>query len=155
VEGTILGTVQYMAPEQVEGKVDDIDGRTDIFAFGATVYEMLTGKKTFDGKTAASVMAKILEVDPPPISSLQPMTRSSLERVVKKCLAKDAEDRWQSVRDLHDELLWITQSGREISKTAPVSTKPSKKGWRRGLAWAAAVVLSVGAGTSAWVLKPP
>src|SRR5262249_16372965 len=72
-----------------------------------------------------------------------------------KCLAKDPEDRWQSVRDLHGELLWITQSGREISNTAPLSTKPSKKGWRRGLPWAAAVILSVGVGTGAWVLKPP
>jgi serine/threonine protein kinase len=90
-EGTILGTLQYMAPEQVEGKTNEIDALTDIFAFGAVVYEMATGKKAFEGKTSASVMAKILETDPPPMVSLQPMTPLALERVVKRCLAKDRD----------------------------------------------------------------
>jgi serine/threonine protein kinase len=67
-QGMILGTLQYMAPEQVEGKTDEIDARTDIFAFGAVVYEMATGKKAFEGKSQASLIAKILEADPPPIS---------------------------------------------------------------------------------------
>src|ERR1700681_2176843 len=97
-EGTILGTLQYMAPEQVEAK--EVDARTDIFAFGAVVYEMATGKKAFEGKTSASVMAKILEVDPPSIASLQPMTPAHLDRLVKKCLAKEAERRWQDASDL-------------------------------------------------------
>src|SRR6202165_3645195 len=97
-EGTILGTLQYMAPEQVEAK--EVDARTDIFAFGAVVYEMATGKKAFEGKSSASVMAKILEAEPPPISSLQPMTPPALDRVVKRCLAKDPENRWQTARDL-------------------------------------------------------
>ena len=79
IEGTILGTLQYMAPEQVEGKVDEIDARTDIFAFGAVVYEMATGKKAFEGKSAASVMAKILETDPPPMSTLSAHDASSPE----------------------------------------------------------------------------
>ena len=95
-QGTILGTLQYMAPEQVEGK--EVDARTDIFAFGAVVYEMATGKKAFEGKTQASVMAKILETDPPPISSLQPMTPPALDRVVKKCLAKEPDERWQTAQ---------------------------------------------------------
>jgi len=101
-DGTILGTLQYMAPEQVEGKVDEIDARTDIFAFGAVVYEMATGKKCFDGKSQASVIAKILEHNPPPISSLQPPGKISppaLDRVVKTCLSKAPEDRWQTARD--------------------------------------------------------
>ena len=89
-EGTILGTLQYMAPEQVEAK--EVDARTDIFAFGAVVYEMATGKKAFEGKTSASVMAKILEVEPPSMASLQPMTPPALDRVVKKCLAKEPDD---------------------------------------------------------------
>ena len=93
-EGTILGTLQYMAPEQVEAK--EVDARTDIFAFGAVVYEMATGRKAFEGKTSASVMAKILEVDPPSMSSLQPMTPPALDRVVKRCLAKEPEERWQT-----------------------------------------------------------
>ena len=85
-EGTILGTLQYMAPEQLEAK--EVDARTDIFAFGAVVYEMATGKKAFQGKTQASIMAKILESEPPSISSLQPMTPPALDRVVKKCLCQ-------------------------------------------------------------------
>src|ERR1700686_2469834 len=86
-EGTILGTLQYMAPEQVEAK--EGEARTDIFAFGEVVYEMATGKKAFEGKTSASVMAKILEAEPPSMASLQPMTPPALDRVVKKSLAKD------------------------------------------------------------------
>src|SRR6202140_3393363 len=83
-EGAILGTLQYMAPEQVEGKQNEIDARTDIFAFGAVVYEMATGRKAFEGKSSASVMAAIMISDPPPMSSLQPVTPLALDRVVKK-----------------------------------------------------------------------
>src|SRR5215469_1071198 len=101
-EGTILGTLQYMAPEQVEGKIKEIDARTDIFAFGAVVYEMATGKKAFEGKTSASLIAKILETEPPPISSLQPMTPPALDRAVKKCLAKEPDERWQTASDVCD-----------------------------------------------------
>src|SRR5499425_235963 len=110
-EGTILGTLQYMAPEQVEGKTNEIDARTDIFAFGAVVYEMATGKKAFEGKTQASLIAKILETEPVPMSSLQPMTPPALDRVVKKCLAKEPEKRWQTASDLYDELQWISEGG--------------------------------------------
>src|SRR5271169_2782790 len=85
-EGTILGTLQYMAPEQVEAK--EVDARTDIFAFGAVVYEMATGKRAFQGKTSASVMAKILETEPPSMSSLTPMTPPALDHVVKRCMEK-------------------------------------------------------------------
>ena len=99
-DGAILGTLQYMAPEQVEGRTDDIDARTDIFAFGAVVYEMVTGRKAFEGKNQASLIAKILETDPLPITSLQPMTPPALDRVVKKCLAKESEKRWQAASDL-------------------------------------------------------
>jgi serine/threonine protein kinase len=110
-QGTILGTLQYMAPEQVEGKLDQIDARTDIFAFGVVVYEMATGKKAFEGKTQASLMAKILETDPVPMSTLIPMTPPALDRVVKRCLAKDPDDRWQSARDICEQLRWISESG--------------------------------------------
>ena len=117
-EGTILGTLQYMAPEQVEAK--EVDARTDIFAFGAVVYEMATGRKAFEGKTSASVMAKILEVDPPPMASLRPMTPPALDRVVKTCLAKDPEDRWQTTSDLCRELKWIAEGGSQAGIPAPV-----------------------------------
>jgi serine/threonine protein kinase len=110
--GTILGTVQYMAPEQVEGK--EIDARTDIFAFGSVVYEMVTGRKTFEGQSQASVIAAILAHDPPPMSSLQRMAPPALDRAVKKCLAKDPEERWQSVRDLRDELKWIGEGSSQV-----------------------------------------
>jgi Tol biopolymer transport system component len=115
--GTILGTLQYMAPEQIEAK--EVDGRTDIFAFGAVVYEMATGKKAFAGKTSASLIAKILETDPPPMSSLQPMTPPALDRVVKKCLAKEPEKRWQAASDVCDELKWIAEQGSQAGLPAP------------------------------------
>ncbi len=119
--GTIVGTVQYMAPEQLEGK--EVDARTDIFAFGAVVYEMATGKRAFDGKSQASLIAKILEIDPPPISSLQPMTPLALDRVVKKCLAKEPEKRWQAASDLCDELKWIAEGGSQ-AVSAPSLPRP-------------------------------
>jgi len=106
-QGVILGTLKYMAPEQVEGKTDQIDARTDIFAFGAVVYEMATGKRAFEGKTSASVTAKILEVAPPSMASLEPMTPPGLDRVVKRCLAKHPDHRWQTASDLCEALKWI------------------------------------------------
>jgi Tol biopolymer transport system component/predicted Ser/Thr protein kinase len=119
-QGTILGTLQYMAPEQLEGK--EVDARTDIFAFGVVVYEMATGKKAFEGKSQASLIAKILETNPPPMSSLQPMTPPALDRVVKRCLAKEPDERWQSASDLTHELKWIAESGSQIPSqmSAPV-----------------------------------
>jgi Tol biopolymer transport system component len=145
VEGTILGTLQYMAPEQVEGKVEEIDGRTDIFAFGAVVYEMVTGRKAFEGKSTASLFAKILEHDPPPISSLQPMTPPALDRVVKRCLAKDPDERCQSAKDLTDELKWIAEGGSQAGLPARVIARP--KGWEGLLAVVAAIAIVIaGAG---------
>ena len=156
--GTILGTVQYMAPEQVEGRIDDIDGRSDIFSFGATVYEMLTGKKAFEGKSAASVMSKIMQVDPPPISSLDPPGKTvppALDRVIKKCLAKEQEDRWQSARDLHDELDWIKQGAGQAGMPVPQEVKSASAAWRRAAAFGLAVLLIAAiAGMVAWMLKP-
>src|SRR5450432_3961530 len=97
-EGTILGTFQYMAPEQLEGK--DADGRTDIFAFGAVLYEMATGKKAFAGANQASLITAIMSSEPAPISAVQPTAPAALDRVVLTCLAKDPDDRWQSASDL-------------------------------------------------------
>src|SRR6266576_6890147 len=117
-QGTIVGTLQYMAPEQLEGK--EVDARTDIFAFGAVVYEMATGKRAFEGKSQASLIAAILEREPPPISSLQPMTPPSLDRVVRKCLAKEPEKRWQAASDVCDELKWISEGDSQAGLAAPL-----------------------------------
>jgi serine/threonine-protein kinase len=115
-EGTILGTFQYMAPEQLEGK--EADARTDIFAFGAVLYEMATGRKAFAGASQASLISQIMSSDPPSISSLQPMSPAALDRVVRKSLAKDPEARWQSAADLGSELQWIAE-GSQAGVAAP------------------------------------
>lgn len=107
-QGTIVGTFQYMSPEQTEGK--EADARSDIFALGAVLYEMATGKRAFTGKTQASIVAAILASDPPPISQVQPMSPPALEQVVKTSLAKDPEDRFQTVHDLKLQLKWIAQA---------------------------------------------
>jgi eukaryotic-like serine/threonine-protein kinase len=137
-EGTILGTLQYMAPEQVEAR--PVDARTDIFAFGAVVYEMATGKKAFEGRSQASLIAKILETDPPPISSLQPVTPPALDRLVKKCLAKEPEKRWQAASDVCDELKWIVDQGQGPQAAAPASVGIAKRGVRERLGWLVAAI---------------
>src|SRR3954465_4516749 len=114
--GTILGTYQYMAPEQIEGK--EVDARTDIFAFGAVLFEMATGKKAFEGKSQISVASAILEKDPPAISTLQPVSPPELDRVVQTCLAKEPEERWQSAADIKLELGFVRQAGVRPSATA-------------------------------------
>ena len=109
-EGTIIGTLQYMAPEQLEGK--EADARTDIFAFGVVAYEMVTGKKAFEGASQASLIHAIMGVDPPSMSELQAMTPPTLDRVVRTCLGKDPDDRWQTSSDLMRELKWISEDHR-------------------------------------------
>jgi Tol biopolymer transport system component/predicted Ser/Thr protein kinase len=155
-QGTILGTLQYMSPEQLEGKTNEIDARTDLFAFGAVVYEMATGRKAFDGESQASVIARILDSDPPSMVSLQPMTPPALDRIVKKCLRKDPDDRWQSARDVTDELKWIAEGG---SQSALPSISPAKALdalGRRGLLIGAGALLSGAliSGIAIWHLKP-
>ncbi len=138
-EGTIIGTFQYMAPEQLEGK--DADPRTDIFAFGAVVYEMATGHRAFTGKSQASLIAAILASVPPPVSSLQPMAPAALDRAVSRCLEKDPDDRWQTARDLMSELKWISQGDSRAGAAAPASAR--LKG-RERLAWIVAAIALLG-----------
>ncbi len=111
-EGTILGTIQYMSPEQLEGM--DADHRSDIFAFGAVLYEMLAGRKAFEGRSQSSIIAAIMHLDPPAISSVKAMTPALLDRIVKTCLAKDPDKRWQAAPDLGMQLQWIVDGGLSI-----------------------------------------
>jgi len=106
-QGVIVGTVQYMAPEQLEAK--PADARTDLWAFGAIVYEMVTGKRAFEGPSTVSLMGAILEREPTPIASLQPATPAALDRLVRRCLAKDPDERWDSAHDVAYELRWMAE----------------------------------------------
>src|SRR5258708_4406712 len=136
-QGTIIGTLQYMAPEQVEGK--EVDARTDVFAFGAVVYEMATGKRAFESKSQASLIGAILKREPLPMSSLQPMTPPALDCVVKKCMRKDRDDRWQSARDVTDELKWIAERGSQAGVSVPTAAAKGIPALERQ-----ALILSVG-----------
>lgn len=143
-QGMIVGTFQYMSPEQTEGK--EADARSDIFALGAVLYEMATGKRAFTGKTQASIVAAILASDPPPISTVQPMSPPALEQVVKTSLAKDQDDRFQTVHDLKLQLKWIAQAS-SSQLAAPAQVRALRAVQKRTLIIAAAVgwVLAVAA----------
>jgi len=133
VHGTILGTFQYMAPEQLEGA--DADARTDIFAFGAVLYEMLTGKKAFEGKSQASLISAIMSSEPAPISALQPMAPAALDQIVRTCLAKDPDNRWQTAGDIERQLRWLVDGRSQVGVAAVV---PRRRQMRTLIAAAAA-----------------
>jgi Tol biopolymer transport system component/predicted Ser/Thr protein kinase len=134
--GMVVGTFQYMSPEQIEGK--ELDSRSDIFSFGAVLYEMATGRGAFSGGSRASVIAAILASDPPLISTLQPMTPPALDRAVRQCLAKNPEDRWQTTRDLLLELKWIAEAGSQAG--VPATIVSHRKTRERTLSAVAAVL---------------
>jgi eukaryotic-like serine/threonine-protein kinase len=135
-QGTIMGTFPYMSPEQVEGK--EVGQRSDIFALGTVLFEMATGKRAFEGKTAASVIAAVLERNPPPVSTVQPMSPPALDRVVKTCVAKDPDERFQSVHDVKLQLQWIAEG--ESSASAPVAARRKN---RQKLAWSLACEFAI------------
>ncbi|MBZ5536863.1 MAG: serine/threonine-protein kinase [Acidobacteriia bacterium] len=137
-QGTIVGTFQYMSPEQVEGK--EADSRSDIFSFGAVLYEMVTGRRAFPGKSRSSAASATLEKGPEPIRTLQPMTPPALDRAIRRCLSNDVENRWQSARDLLLELKWVAEAGSQASGPAPVV--PHRK-VRERLTQIAAAILTV------------
>jgi serine/threonine protein kinase/Tol biopolymer transport system component len=143
-EGMVVGTFQYMSPEQVEGK--EADARSDIFALGAVLYEMITGRRAFEGKTASSTIAAVLAAEPPPITTVQPLSPPALESTVKSCLAKDQEERLQTTHDVKLQLQWIREntSSSRHSATVPAASKA-----RHRLRWLAAVMfllLAIGGG---------
>jgi serine/threonine-protein kinase len=134
--GMVVGTFQYMSPEQIEGK--DLDSRSDIFSFGAVLYEMATGRNAFSGGSRVSVIAAILTSEPPPIGALQPMSPPALDRAVRQCLAKNSEDRWQTARDLLLELKWIEDAGSQPG--VPATLVSHRKTRERTLSVIAAVL---------------
>jgi Tol biopolymer transport system component len=137
-KGTIVGTVQYMAPEQLKGA--DVDARTDIFALGSMLYEMTTGRRPFDGP-AGTLIAAIMTSRPQPVSELRRDAPPVLEHVIMKCLQKDPDDRWQSALDVADDLRWIGEQ------------KTARRSWRAPLIWIAAMLIAIAA--AVWIATRP
>jgi len=151
-QGTIVGTFQYMSPEQVEGK--EVDTRSDIFSFGAVLYEMVTGLRAFPGKSQLSVASAVLQKEPESISKLRPVTPPALDRAIRVCLAKDPDDRWQMTRDLLHELKWIAEGG---PQTTSLPSRAIRGGLGRRTLVLTAGSLMLGvliAGLATWNLKP-
>ena len=137
-EGAVVGTVPYMSPEQVEGK--EVDARSDIFSLGAVLYEMVTGRRAFQGQSDFSIASAILVKDPDPISTLHPLTPPALERTIRVCLAKDPDARWQSAGDLCKELRWIADSGSQIGVPMAAAVR---RAIRPRIAWILSAVFAV------------
>jgi Tol biopolymer transport system component len=144
-QGTIVGTFQYMSPEQIEGR--DIDGRSDIFSFGAVLYEILTGRRAFEAKNRLSVASAILEKEPAPITTLKPLTPPALDHAIRACLAKDPDERWQSARDLAKELRWIGEAG-SLARAGEMP-RPTFRMWQLA-GWAISALLLVLLGAALW-----
>jgi len=146
-EGTIIGTLQYMSPEQLEGK--EADFRSDIFSFGVILYEMATGHRAFEGRSQASLIAAILKETPRPVTEIQPMSPPMLDRVIKQCMEKDPEHRWQSAGDLKRALQWTLEGGSQVGIPISVSTR---RKLREKVLWASVVLLG-GAAITLGVLQ--
>ena len=131
-------------------------GRTS-FALGGVIYEMVAGRKAFEGKSQASLIAAIMHVDPPAMSSLQVMSPPALDQVVKTCLVKDPDDRWHSAGDVERQLTWITEGGSQATVDGPVTAATQRVGWRQGipLAVAAVAIGSTITGLVVWTLTHP
>ncbi|HET7705565.1 MAG TPA: protein kinase [Thermoanaerobaculia bacterium] len=142
-QGTLIGTFQYMAPEQLEGQ--EADARTDIFAFGAVLYEMATGRRAFHGKNKTSLIASIVSGTPVPVSEVAPLTPPALNHIIRKCLEKDPDDRWQSIHDVADQLRWIAEAGSRAGEPAPVLARRRTKLRMAWLLHAATAILAVAA----------
>ncbi len=139
-EGAIVGTLQYMAPEQLEGR--EADARADLWALGCVLYEMATGRRAFEGTSQASLIAAVLKEAPRPMTELQPLTPPALDRVVTQCLAKDPDERWQTAHDVKRELEWIAEGGSAVGLPAPVAARRKS---RERLAWVVAALAAAAA----------
>ncbi|HKM46773.1 MAG TPA: protein kinase [Terriglobales bacterium] len=147
--GAMIGTIQYMSPEQIEGK--EADARSDLFALGAVLYEMVTGGRPFEGKSQISVASAILEKEPEPISKIKPLTPLALEQVVKGCLAKSPDDRFQTAHDVKLQLMWVGETASQPG-TAPATTAQARRSWVAWTAISASALLLVAfaAGAMGW-----
>ncbi len=152
VEGTILGTFQYMPPEQIEGQ--EADARSDIFALGAVLYEMATGRKAFEGRTQASLIGSIMHSKPEPVSKIVPLGPPAFDRVVETCLAKEPADRFGTAHDVGLQLKWIAEGGSQVGLPALLS---ARRKTRERLAWGVAAVAAIAATTFAvlWAQRAP
>jgi serine/threonine-protein kinase len=149
-EGTILGTLQYMAPEQLEGR--EADARTDLWALGAILYEMLTGRRAFEGESQVSLIGHIMNAEPAALATLQPLTPPALDRVVRKCQAKHPDDHWDTAHDVADELRWIAQSSGERPAPEEMQVRAQHR-WMLATGVAGLAGLLAGA-VVMWLLRP-
>jgi len=141
MQGTVVGTIQYMSPEQIEGK--EADACSDIFAFGAVLYEMATGKRAFEGKSQLSVASAILEKDPEPLSGVQPGIPAALEHVIRTCLEKNPDERYQSARDVMLELKWVGESPVPVAPAAAAPATGVTKAGKARMAWIVAGIAAL------------
>ncbi|HEY1679859.1 MAG TPA: protein kinase [Candidatus Sulfotelmatobacter sp.] len=149
--GMIVGTFQYMAPEVLQG--EEATARSDIFSLGCVLYEMVTGRRAFEGKTQLSVMTAILEKDPEPLSAVHPTSPLALEYVIQTCLEKNPEGRFQTAHDLRLQLLWIAKSGSQTGVPAVAARKSRRTVWIAALAILAAAAIALAAGL--WSARAP
>jgi eukaryotic-like serine/threonine-protein kinase len=149
--GMILGTLPYMSPEQLRG--EEADSRADLFAFGGVLHEMLTGHRAFAAESPAALIAAILEREPPSASELQPAVPAALDRVVRRCLAKDREERWQTARDLRSELQWVRDGRGSLSLPSSVVASRRRE-WRRPIALGASIIAACLVAALVWLLWP-
>jgi serine/threonine-protein kinase len=136
--GAIVGTIRYMSPEQIQGRA--VDARTDVFSFGALLHEVFTGRRAFEGDDATAVRASILEHEPPPVSSLQPAVPAGVDEIVRRCLAKTPDERWESAAEV------VEQLKRVAGTVSPVSAGP-RAAWR----WVAAALAATITGLLVWL----
>ncbi|MDD5543056.1 MAG: protein kinase [Acidobacteriia bacterium] len=149
--GVLVGTIQYMSPEQLQGI--EADARSDIFSFGSVLYEMTTGKRAFEGKSAISVASSILEREPEPITARAPLTPPALAHVINTCLAKDPEERFQTAHDVKVQLKWIAEVGSAAVGLPTVKSVQRRR--REWLAWGMAALLAIVGVAVGWWLHAP
>ncbi len=156
-EGTLVGTFQYMSPEQLEGQ--EADPRSDLWALGCVLYEMATGKRAYEGATQASLISSIMRDTPRPLSEIAPMSPPALERLVLQCLAKDPDERWQSAGDIRRELAWIssgsTASGSHVAPGAPPRARVANPSWIGLVAGIAVAAVALLIAFGPWRSQPP